>query len=1314
MSLPLVRQVTTGKKALLLSFGHTTNTNILVSSHYRSVSPLWSRTKLSLTRSISSSPVISAIAQPSTDLSSDGKHIILPNPSQPAFKKAARVLPSGISEQFAILNACIQSGSMDRAERVMKELYRTRPEEMKVFVDTRMYNTFLNGFVEGAKPQAHECLAWFDRMVSYGITPDANTYAILVKGFLNISSYHTARMLLQDMRTNTNIQMKSVVESDFLSTSEVASFKKVISEGQSSTQSDVQELLQELEIAANDVLGKESSTLAPETASFPSNTTTSSSQIIYENIPEAKPTDAIGVKFLQEQLSALQNSKEALKMEPFELQLALEKQGYEVALQRLMYMREASKERGDTLNALHLTPLKKIMWDWHEKVIPLIREEIQKCEDVKARDVERRAYGPFLKLLPAEKLSIITILELLRLHNSSGVADGMKTARAVIDVGKAVETEYNATHVKRISNKGHVANMAANGKSVNLAVKKAYMQQQEQLQQQAAISMIDGSSSSLPEALEADDGLWNPVWPSSIRAKVGSVLTSLLIDSARIPVPSHNPETGEKIIEQIPAFFHTYQYVRGKRVGIIKFSDQLTKLVSKEPLRDTLHPRLLPMLVHPRPWLRYNDGGYLSAKSVCMRIKDSPEQMIYLYKASENSKIDNVLKGLDVLGSTKWRVNKNVFDVVLEAWNSGEAIADIPPSITEPLPLPEKPIDYDTDPKAKFNWVTRVKEIQSMEKNYHSLRCDVNYKVETARAFLNLPMYFPHNMDFRGRAYPIPPTLNHLGNDLCRGLLCFDEAKPLGERGWRWLRIHMANLYGYDKHSFTERENFTMENLDNIFDSVDNPMTGKKWWLQAENPWQCLSACFEVAAAVRSGNPIEFKSRLPVHQDGTCNGLQHYAALGGDKAGAQAVNLAPGDRPADVYTGVAEMVNKLVEKEAKEGNEDAQMLVGKISRKVVKQTVMTNVYGVTFIGARAQIENRLKERDDIPPERVYSLAGYLAKKVFSSLGEMFNGARNIQDWLTDSARRIAKSVPKETLQETGVLPFDSKEQEEQFKQRLEKEKVKARRSSRKTTKTFSARNPSANQMTSVIWTTPLGLPIVQPYRRTGKKQVTTLLQTVFIEDPDASRPVNALKQSTAFPPNFIHSLDATHMLMSAVACFEKGLTFASVHDSYWTHACDVDAMNVVIRDQFIELHTQPIMENLINEFKERYKDYRVPNVQELDKDGNPVTTSKTKIKRSAATISSSSSSLDSPVTMEPSSPISAENEALFGLAEEPLEDGKEEEDDDDELNEDQEIEKKKASGRKYRYTWDNLTFAPLPAKGEFDINEVKDSDYFFH
>lgn len=1078
------------------------------------------------------------------------------------------------------------------------------------------------------------------------------------------------------------------------------------------SQGNKEQSLIDLERATDKILGPQPEPILKDIAPTNSSTSTSAAtQPPIEAVPEVRPTKSIGVHFLQEQLAELRDPHASAKMDPFELQLGLEHQGYEMALQRLLHNKEQSLERGDTLNAMNLTPLKRIMWQWHQNMVPLIEEEIQRCDAATVRESDRRAYGPFLKLLKKETLSIVTILELLRLHNSSGIGDGMKTARAIIDVGKAVEMEYNAVQIKKKSSTLDITKhndphaLFASGKLFNMAVRKV----QHKVEKEKQENMISGSNSE-----------WNPIWPSTIRAKVGSVLTSLLLDAAKIPVPSKDPETGAKIIENIPAFFHTYQYVHGKRVGIIKFSEQLTHMLSREPVRDTLHPRLLPMLVHPRPWLSYNSGGYLSTKSVCMRIKDSAEQLVYLQKASEQDHLQDVLAGLDVLGSTRWRVNKDVFKVILEVWNSGEPVADIPPVVNEHAPLPPKPENYDTDPKAKFNWVTEVKQIQTTERNNHSLRCDVNYKVETARAFLNLPMYFPHNMDFRGRAYPMPPTLNHLGNDLCRGLLHFDEAKTLGPRGWRWLKIHLANLHGYDKHSFSEREAYTMENIDNILDSVDNPLTGNKWWLKADAPWQCLSACYEVAAAFRSGKPEEFKSQLPIHQDGTCNGLQHYAALGGDLAGARAVNLAAGDRPADVYTGVADMVNKQIDKAAEEGDEMAKLLKGNISRKVVKQTVMTNVYGVTFVGARAQIENRLKEQPNIPRDKVYALSGYLAKAVFSSLGEMFTGAREIQDWLTDSARRIAKSVPLETLQEAGLVAGytpPAKDADKLF----EDEEAKNKKKSVKKKKAFSARNPTSNQMTSVIWTTPLGLPIVQPYRRAGKKQIATLLQTIFIEDPDASRPVNAMKQSTAFPPNFIHSLDATHMLMSAVACHKKGLAFASVHDSYWTHACDVDAMNEVIRDQFIELHSQPIMENLIAEFQERYKDYRVPQSVLIDKEDTKDTNKKSKSK---SALFGDVSILDNELEKEKQKKESEKKDALkalFGLG--GNDNGGEGDEDLDDIGSDEEIEdddekpvtpKRKKGAQKYDHTWAPLTFRPLPKKGEFDINEVKKSPYFFH
>jgi len=111
------------------------------------------------------------------------------------------------------------------------------------------------------------------------------------------------------------------------------------------------------------------------------------------------------------------------------------------------------------------------------------------------------------------------------------------------------------------------------------------------------------------------------------------------------------------------------------------------------------------------------------------------------------------------------------------------------------------------------------------------------------------------------------------------------------------------------------------------------------WWTKADDPWQCLAACMELRAALTSPDPLAFESDLPVHQDGTCNGLQHYAALGGDRQGAAQVNLQVADRPSDVYTFVARMLDKRIDADVEKGHEIAKLIQGKITRKLVKQTV---------------------------------------------------------------------------------------------------------------------------------------------------------------------------------------------------------------------------------------------------------------------------------------------------------------------------------------------------------------------------------------
>ena len=83
--------------------------------------------------------------------------------------------------------------------------------------------------------------------------------------------------------------------------------------------------------------------------------------------------------------------------------------------------------------------------------------------------------------------------------------------------------------------------------------------------------------------------------------------------------------------------------------------------------------------------------------------------------------------------------------------------------------------------------------------------------------------------------------------------------------------------------------------------------------------------------------------------------------------GAYQVNLGPTQRPGDVYTHVAKMVIEMIEQdyndEGSEYHEVSKLVRGNIKRKTIKQTVMTSVYGVTFIGARQQIGRQVKDQN---------------------------------------------------------------------------------------------------------------------------------------------------------------------------------------------------------------------------------------------------------------------------------------------------------------------------------------------------------------
>lgn len=266
-------------------------------------------------------------------------------------------------------------------------------------------------------------------------------------------------------------------------------------------------------------------------------------------------------------------------------------------------------------------------------------------------------------------------------------------------------------------------------------------------------------------------------------------------------------------------------------------------------------------------------------------------------------------------------------------------------------------------------------------------------------------------MDFRGRVYACPPHFNHLGDDIARALLLFGNGKPLGSKGLDWLKIHLINLTGLKKKcSIDERLAYANEIMADIFDSADDPLGGNRWWTRGDEPWQILACCQAIAEATRSPNHEEYICYFPVHQDGSCNGLQHYAALGRDSEGAKAVNLQSFDRPQDVYETVAALVERERLLDSQGDIPVAKALEGFVQRKVVKPTVMTYVYGVTRYGARLQICKKLKDIETFPKESVWAASTYLMYKVFTSIQEMFTATRLIQSWFTDSANVLAGSL----------------------------------------------------------------------------------------------------------------------------------------------------------------------------------------------------------------------------------------------------------------------------------------------------------------
>ena len=501
-------------------------------------------------------------------------------------------------------------------------------------------------------------------------------------------------------------------------------------------------------------------------------------------------------------------------------------------------------------------------------------------------------------------------------------------------------------------------------------------------------------------------------------------------------------------------------------------------------------PINLPTVVQPKQWTALRGGGYFATPSVL--VKKNGENFI----ADEHYDLEQmpeVLSAVNTLQNTPWRINAPVFEMYVRCWDN-----------------------ESVDVKKLF--------LSSDEKKLGSDKiASIESKIDLAVSLLDSPFYYPYQLDFRGRVYAVPQTINHQGDDFARALIEFAEPGPVDEITEYWTAIHLANVFGLNKYTMDKRYAWCNENQGAIEALVRDPLRQLDFWLKADERWGFLAAA-RAWVAIKNGAK---ESHLAVFIDGRCNGLQHLSAMSRDPHAAKAVNVISDGPPQDIYTEVAEKLTEMVDADNDPETEIfAKFWKDKIERSLVKKPVMTTPYGVTPEGIKRQMKVAARSHN---PDGL-SLS-YLRDKVIDALAEAMKGPTDVKDWLQKVAKMMAKNEKP------------------------------------------------------IMWTTPTGFRVVQDYRKPEFKRLVTKSYSVRYYLPvNGTRPVNKSKQELGIIANFVHSMDAAHLIKVVNALEAAGVKdIAVVHDSYGVHAKNVPLMNMLIRQQFLEIYKQPVLEQFIDE-----------------------------------------------------------------------------------------------------------------------------------
>jgi DNA-dependent RNA polymerase-like protein len=366
-------------------------------------------------------------------------------------------------------------------------------------------------------------------------------------------------------------------------------------------------------------------------------------------------------------------------------------------------------------------------------------------------------------------------------------------------------------------------------------------------------------------------------------------------------------------------------------------------LATKEVLS---HPVYAPDLKPPKPWTRFYNKDHEPFLRHCRDVQAAKD-------AIANEQMRKHLDGVNYLKSIPWRINERVADFVLELGRRRHPLLGI------------------KGRRDRGDW--RV----------------FDYDMKQVERLRGKTFWIDINCDWRGRLTPLPHF--HFGRgDHIRGLFKFAQEHPIGERGFWWLKVAIANCYDEDKLvrrlPFEERVSWTEQNLEKVLAIAADPWSGLVWredgtysvigrrsistvqhpWLsKAADPIRFVAHAIELAAALALERPEDFKTSLPIALDASNSGAQHYSMLARDRKGAKLTNLLANDAPQDLYGEVLDTVTRRLTILTDEGVDHARFWLtsGIRDRKVFKTLTMTFLYGQGETGHEKLLLNELPLRN---------------------------------------------------------------------------------------------------------------------------------------------------------------------------------------------------------------------------------------------------------------------------------------------------------------------------------------------------------------